>query len=170
MVEDEVELPERLLATEHLLALLTENPRRLVEITSVAAPAQLQTSPTADGWSANDVLAHIRSCADVWGDCIAAIIAEDTPTLRAINPRTWIKRTNYRELQFRPSLHSFTKQRSELLSTLELLPPKGWSRSATVTGAGSVLVRTVHFYAQWLARHERTHVKQIERIVGGTHK
>jgi len=28
-----------------------------------------------------------------------------------------------------------------------------------------VLVRSVHFYAQWLARHERTHVKQIERIV-----
>jgi DinB superfamily len=170
MVEDEVELPERLLATEHLLALLTENPRRLVEITSVVAPAQLQTSPTAYGWSANDVLAHIRSCADVWGDCIAAIIAEDTPTLRAINPRTWIKRTNYRELQFQPSLRSFTKQRVELLSKLEPLPPKGWSRSATVTGAGSVLVRTVHFYAQWLARHERTHVKQIGRIVGRTHK
>ena len=150
------------------MTLLAENARRLVAITSGQSPTQLQTKPTADGWSANDALAHIRSCADVWGDCIAAIIAEDTPTLRAINPRTWIKRTNYRELQFQLSLRSFTKQRSELLSTLEPLPPKGWSRSATVTGAGSVLLRSVHFYAQWLARHERTHVNQIERIVSAT--
>jgi hypothetical protein len=28
-----------------------------------------------------------------------------------------------------------------------------------------VLERTVLFYAQWLARHERPHLKQIERIV-----
>jgi len=45
------------------------------------------------------------------------------------------------------------------------LPPEGWSRAATVTGAGKVLERTVLFYAQWLARHERQHVKQVERIV-----
>ena len=32
-------------------------------------------------------------------------------------------------------------------------------------GAGKVLERTVLFYAQWLAEHERPHVKQIERIV-----
>jgi hypothetical protein len=32
-----------------------------------------------------------------------------------------------------------------------------------------VLDRTVLFYAQWLARHERTHVKQIERIVNTVH-
>jgi hypothetical protein len=168
IVEDEFTLPHRLLPPEQLLALLVENGRRLVAITSDAPPAQLQTKPTVDGWSANDALAHMRSCADVWGGCIAAIIAEDRPTLRAVNPRTWIKGTNYRELQFRESFRAFRSQRAGLLAVLEHLPPKGWSRVATVTGAGSVLVRSVHFYAQWLARHERTHVKQIERIVNAT--
>jgi hypothetical protein len=38
---------------------------------------------------------------------------------------------------------------------------------ATVTGAGRTLERTVLFYAQWLASHERPHVKQIERAVIG---
>ena len=147
------------------MTLLAENPMRLTAITARAAPVHLQSKPTLDGWSANDVLAHLRACADVWGDCIAAIISDDRPTLRAVNPRTWIKGTNYPELQFRPSFRAFTKQRSVLLALLEPLPPKGWSRAATVTGAGNVLVRTVHFYAQWLARHERTHLKQIERIV-----
>ncbi|MDQ3467526.1 MAG: DinB family protein, partial [Chloroflexota bacterium] len=122
-----------------------------------------------DEWSANDVLAHLRASADVWGNCIAAIIAEERPTLRAVNPRTWIKQTDYLELEFRPSLRAFATQRADLLAVLEPLPPEGWSRAATVTGAGKVLERTVLFYARWLAGHERPHVKQIERIVNTMH-
>ena len=94
-----------------------------------------------------------------------AMLAEDRPTLRAVNPRTWIKKTDYLDLEFRPSLRSFATQRVDLLAGLSPLPPEGWSRAATVTGAGKVLERTVLFYAQWLARHERQHVKQVERIV-----
>jgi hypothetical protein len=93
------------------------------------------------------------------------MLAEDRPTIRAVNPRTWVKSTNYPELEFQRSFRAFSKQRADLLAVLEALPRKGWSRGATVTGAGAVLQRTVLSYAQWLARHERTHVKQIERIV-----
>jgi len=78
---------------------------------------------------------------------------------------TWIKQTNYLELEFRPYLNSFITQRADLLAVLEPLPEEGWIRSATVTGAGTPLQRTVLFYGQWLAGHERPHVKQIERIV-----
>jgi hypothetical protein len=45
------------------------------------------------------------------------------------------------------------------------LHPKDWTRAATVRGAGAPLESTVHDYATRLARHERTHVKQIERIL-----
>jgi len=48
---------------------------------------------------------------------------------------------------------------------LKPLPVEAWSRTATVTGAGKPRERTVYTYAQWLANHERTHIKQIERIV-----
>jgi hypothetical protein len=34
-----------------------------------------------------------------------------------------------------------------------------------VTVAGKPRERTVRFYAEWLAIHERPHVKQIERMV-----
>ena len=93
------------------------------------------------------------------------IIAEDRPTIRAVNPRTWIKKTDYPELDFQPSLRSFIAQRADLLAVLKPLPPEDWSRAATVTGAGKALERTVMYYADGLARHERPHVKQIERIV-----
>ena len=85
----------------------------------------------------------------MWGKYIAMIIAEDRPTIRAMNPTTWIKSTNY----------------PELLALLRPLPKAAWSRSATVTGSGRPRERTVLEYARWLANHERSHVKHIARIV-----
>jgi len=158
-------VPSRSLTIEQVLTLLAETPPRIAALTADLSPAQLHTPPTHDGWSAHEVLAHLRACADVWGTCIMAMIAQDTPPLRAVNPRTWIKQTDYLELVFRPSLRSFATQRADLLAVLSPLPPEGWSRAARVSGAGKVLERTVLFYAQWLARHERQHVKQVERIV-----
>jgi hypothetical protein len=163
-------VPSRLLTPEQVLTLLAATPPRIAALTAGLAPAQLQTHLNHDEWSANDVLAHLRACADVWGDCIVAMVARDTPTLRAVNPRTWIKKTDYLALDFRPSLRAFTTQRAELLAVLEPLPPEGWSRAATVTGAGTVLQLTVLSYAQRLARHERPHVKQVERIVNTLHR
>lgn len=162
-------MPSKSLSIEQILTLLAASPSRMATLTAGLAPAQLHTAPNPDDWSANDVLAHLRACADVWGSCIEAIIAENRPTLRAVNPRTWIKTTNYCELDFQSSLRAFTTQRSELLAVLEPLPPDGWSRAATVTGAGKVLELTVYSYAERLARHERPHVKQIERIVNSMH-
>jgi DinB superfamily len=153
------------LTTEQVLTLLADTPSRIAALTADLTPTQLRAAPNPDEWSANNVLAHLRACADVWGNCIMVMIAEDMPTLRAVNPRSWIKKTNYLELEFRPSLHSFTTQRADLLTVLSPLPIDAWERSATVTGAGAVLQRTVLSYAQWLARHERPHVKQVERIV-----
>jgi hypothetical protein len=158
-------MPSGSLSIEQVLTMLAATPPRIAALTAGLGPAQLRTAPNPDEWSANEVLAHLRACADMWGNCIAAMIAQDRPALRAVNPRTWIRKTDYLEQEFQPSLRAFTAQRSQLLAVLEPLPPEGWARRATVTGAGAVLERTVLFYAQWLARHERPHVKQIERIV-----
>ena len=158
-------MPNKTLTEEQVLALLRETPRRIAALTAGLEPARLRARPTPEEWSANEVLAHVRACADVWGGCMATMIAEDAPTLRAVNPLTWIKKTDYLELEFQPSLRAFAAQRAGLLAVLEPLPKEAWSRTATVTGAGKVLQRTVLFYGRWLAGHERPHVKQIAHIV-----
>ena len=150
---------------DQVMTQLTEQPKAIAAITANLPRARLHRSPGRGEWSVNDVLAHLRSCADMWGKYIATIIAQDRPTIRAMNPTTWIKSTNYPELEFAPSFRAFTKQRAELLALLRPLPKRGWSRSATVTGAGKPRERTVFEYAQWLANHERSHVKHIKRIV-----
>ena len=154
----------RSLSVEQVLTLLAAAPVRIATISADLPEAHLQARPGEDGWSANEVLAHLRACADVWGSCIATMLAVDTPTLRATNPGTWMERTEYAQLDFATSLASFATQRTDLLAILTPLPPEGWSRAAVLTGAGKALRRTVLFYAQWLASHERSHFRQFERI------
>ncbi len=158
---------DRPLTIDQAMTLLTEQPKAIAALTAGLPRVRLHGSPSRGEWSVNDVLAHLRSCADMWGKYIATIVAEDRPTIRAMNPTTWIKSTNYPELEFALSLRAFTKQRAELLALLRPLPKAGWSRSATVTGAGRPRERTVLDYARWLANHERSHVKHIARIVSG---
>ena len=163
-------MPKQLLTIKQVLTLLPETPARITTFTAGLTPAQLRASPSEGEWSANGLLAHLRACADIWGNCIARILAEDKPTLRAVNPRTWIHQTDYLEQEFPPALRAFTAQRAALLVVLESLSPNDWARTATVTGAGRPLERTVLFYAQWLARHERSHRKQLERTVNAVRR
>ena len=129
------------LTSEQVLALLAATPPRIAALTADLSPAHLQTRPTHDGWSANDVLAHLRACADVWGTCIVAMIEEDRPVLRAVNPRTWIKQTDYLDLEFRPSLRSFATQRADLLAVLS--PCLGTCGNGDGGGKGPRAVRAV---------------------------
>ncbi len=152
-----------ILTIEQILTILAETPPCLAGLAAGLTESQLQAAPGSGEWSVNAVLAHLRSCADVWGNCIVAILDQDHPTIRAVNPTTWIQATDYLEQGFRPSLRAFTVQRENLLKVLRPLKAAGWSRSANVTGAGKALELTVQSYAQRMARHERPHVKQIMR-------
>ena len=160
---------DRPLTIEQILTMLAAMPSRLADLTEELPLAQLRVSLDPGEWSARDVLAHLRACSDMWGKYIVEILREDRPTIKAVNPTTWIKKTDYREQEFKPLLQAFTAQRAGLLAVLKPLPPEAWSRVATVTGAGKPRERTVYTYAQWLANHERSHIKQIERIVNTMH-
>lgn len=150
---------------DQILTMLAAAPARLAESTADLPPALLLAPPQPGAWSARDLLAHLRACSDMWGKYIGQILSEEKPVIKAVNPTTWIKQTNYLALEFHPSLHAFTAQRAELLAVLQSLPPEAWDRSATVTGAGKPREKTVFTYAQWLATHERSHLKHMERIV-----
>jgi hypothetical protein len=159
-------MTSKYLAIDQILSILKETPPRLAKVTTGLTPAQLHTAPSVGEWSANEVLAHLRACNEVWGGYyIVSILAQDNPTIKAINPRTWIKNTNYLEQEFQSSLRAFTKQRKRLLAVLEPLPAQDWTRTNTLIGAGKPLQQTLISHADGLARHERAHLKQIERTL-----
>ena len=153
------------LSPDQAVAILESGPERIRVATVGVAPDLLRAAPEPGEWSVVEVLAHLRACADVWGGAIGRMLGEAHPTIRAVNPRTWIDETDYPDLELAPSLDAFAAQRAELLGLLRALAPEQWARSATVTGAGRPLEKTVLDYADRLARHERSHLGQIERTV-----
>lgn len=158
-------MPATPATTDQILAMLAATPDRIAVLTGGLTPAQLRAEPGPEAWSATGVLAHLRSCADVWGRCIATLLAEDHPTIRPMNPTTWIRSTDYPDLDFGPSFAAFAAQRADLLAVLGPLPPEAWDRAATQVGAGAPLRRTVRSFAERLAVHERQHFRQFERTV-----
>jgi hypothetical protein len=159
-------MPGRGLTVDEIMAILPETPRRIAAVTDGLKPAELRASPAPDAWSLNDVLAHLRACHDVLGGSILRIVAEDAPRWRRLSPRTWIGKTDYPKWEFAPALTAFTEQRTELLHVLEPLPPEAWDRFAMVTERDGVIeARTIGYYGDWLAEHERQHWAHIEEIV-----
>src|SRR4026209_1527895 len=103
------------LRREEILALLEGTPERIAAATAGLTAARARTSPRAGEWSLNDILAHLRACADVGGDAIARILAEDHPTLRAVDPRVHVTKTDYPSVDFASSFSDFARQRTRSL-------------------------------------------------------
>jgi hypothetical protein len=158
------------LRPDEILGLLAGAPAEIAAATTALTAAETETAPLAGEWSLVQLLAHLRACADVWGGAMAAIAGGQPGPLRAVNPLTWVERTDYRNLPFDDSLRAYTEQRQELLPQLRRLPPAGWERTVWVTGAGRPLQRSVLFYGRWLAGHERSHRRQIWATAAAVHR
>jgi len=156
------------LSIDEVLHLLRTNPEEIAASTGGLSDHQAASRPGPEDWSVNEILAHLRACADMWGEAIHTILTQDHPRIKAINPRHWIHSTDYPTRPFALSFREFRIQRAALLATLEDLSPEQLDRGATVYGAGKHLERTVLFYADWLARHERSHLRSMRIAAAAT--
>ncbi|MEQ1891271.1 MAG: DinB family protein [Planctomycetota bacterium] len=151
--------------SEGVLEVLARTPKEMARIARGLDERQLQRKPAADAWSARDIVAHLRACAEVWGGSIDRMIREDHPTIRYVSPRGGMKKTDYLEQSFRVSLRAFSETRAGLLETLRELDAPGWSRRATFTGTTLGRDATVLSYARRIADHEVQHLEQLRRTL-----
>jgi uncharacterized damage-inducible protein DinB len=148
-----------------VLTLLSETPKRIARIAQGLDDRQLHRRPEVDAWSAQEIVAHLRACAEVWGRSIDRMVTEDHPTIRYVSPRGWIRKTDYLQQDFRETLRKFSEQRAGLVTRLRKLPAGGWTRSATFTGTTSGRDGTVLSYANRIAAHEVRHLDQLRRTL-----
>ncbi len=149
---------------EQYLEMLEETPRRIKRATGSMDGARLRRKTDLEPWSVNDILAHLRACADVWGDSIAAMLAEENPKVSYRHPRQWIKKTDYPQLRFQESFQAFVTQRKKLLKVLKPLAFADWSRAAIIQGRE----HTVFTQARRMATHESMHCEQIESLLNSS--
>ena len=150
---------------QSLLATLAGTPNEIARIARGRTASQLHRRPLPDAWSAHEILAHLRACAEVWGRSIGRMLEEDRPTIRYVSPRGWIRKTDYLQVGFHDSLAAFSRQRAALIATLEGLAAVDWSRGASFTATTLGREGTVLTYAERIARHELTHLDQLRRTL-----
>ena len=146
---------------EKYLKILEETPQKLLILTKDVDAVRLQRKSDKNSWSVNDILVHLRSCADVWTHSIYAMLAENEPVLPDINERKWAKATGYMDVPFSESLQAFSSQRNNLSRVLKALPFESWERSAIIFERKY----TVFTQTRRLAKHEKEHVEQIESLL-----
>lgn len=151
----------------NLLRLLAETPVRLAAMTSTLKSEHLAHKVNDDEWTVNEILAHLRVCAEVWGQRILVMISQDQPTLRYVSPRTVAKKCDYATQPFGLSLSEFSRQRHDLIQQLRALAQEAWSRGATFTGTTKGREQTILSYVQRIVDHEAAHLAQVEQILHG---
>ncbi|MCB9458258.1 MAG: DinB family protein [Anaerolineaceae bacterium] len=143
----------------NLLELAVITPKRLTELSASLDEKQCSQPLQPDEWSILQILNHLRACQEVWTHSISGMLAFDTPSLKEIHPRQWIKQTSpYTSLSFADGLRQFTLRREALLITLNSLSIADWQREARIDRQ----VRTVYTHVQRLVNHEQAHCDQIE--------
>ena len=145
------------------LARLALTAPRLAASTAGVAPARLQRVPASKVWSPVEHLAHLRGCADVWGETMRAMLSEDEPALTRVDPRKHAQTAGYARLPFADSLTAFKRQRAELLRMLKPLPFEAWNRGAMI-GKNR---HTVFTQARRMALHEQEHCQQVADLFRG---
>lgn len=146
---------------EKYLKLIEETPHFLAQATEGMDDAFLRAKSEKKSWSANDILAHLRSCADIWTYSIYAMLAAHDPELPDINERKWANVTCYAALPFAKSLEAFSLQRENLLWVLKALPFEAWEKSAMIFGRK----HTIFTQTRRLAKHETEHCEQIKELL-----
>ena len=145
--------------------MLSETLEYIEALVSGIDPSVLHIKPEEDSWSMNEILAHLRACADVWGKSITRMLNEDNPTMRYVSPRTHMKKTDYAEQAFHDSFKIFQDQRNTLLEVLKALPIDEWLRRGTFTGTTRGKNQTVYSYARRIAEHEHHHFSQMSHVL-----
>jgi hypothetical protein len=150
-------------AIERYLAALRDAPARIAALTVAGDDSTLHLRTADEPWSVNDVLAHLRSAADVRARFIAAMSTGERTTIRYVSPRSELRMSGYVDLPFAENLAAFRAGRAALIDRLVALGPDGWSRGSLIRDRPE----TVASYVGYLTEHEAVHIDQIASLIRG---
>ena len=141
---------------------LTQTAQRIRDCVGDVDEVQLTMPPAPKEWSAVEILAHLRACAEVWSYSIYAMYTLDQPELAHIHPRKWAKAMRYDRLSFAENLQVFEVERNKLLRLLNRLSLNDWGRTCRFRGRQNTF--TIFVQVHRMATHEDQHCQQIAAI------
>jgi uncharacterized damage-inducible protein DinB len=121
-----------------------------------------------DGWSLNEVLTHLVYVEGRYLKRLQRIVAEDNPTVPAIQPEdTPLISETFQQEDTADLLLQFKECRAETITFLKTLSPGQWQRPAIHEHTGKT---TLRFLVQLLIEHDIEHMNQIVQLQQATRK
>jgi len=160
-----------------LLSLLELTPARLAQVIESADPARLAAPPPGGGFSALEVLCHVRDveteiymsrldqllaggAGERTADDAARVLA-GAGDMHARNAE-WARTRDYAHADPAHALAAFARARGENLARLVDLGPADWARAAIHPSRGAI---TLYEQVERFAEHDLGHLRQIERAL-----
>jgi len=117
---------------------------------------------TAPGkWSIRQVIAHLADSELCLAHRFRQVIAEDNPTLIAINQEAWAANLDYARRKPKQSLETFRRLRAENYDLLKDLPAATYERAGTHTERGRTTLKKL---LEDYAHHTESHARQMQAI------
>jgi len=112
-------------------------------------------------WSIRQIVAHLADMELCFAHRFRQVIAEDNPTLVAVNQDDWMARLDSARRKPKQSLESFRRLRGENYELLKELPAADYERAGTHTERGRL---TLEQMVELCARHVESHASQMQAI------
>ena len=125
--------------------------------------AELDERPSADAWTAREIVHHLADSETNSYIRLRKILAEDNTTLIAYDEAEWARRLHYGRA-IEPSLAVLKAVRDASTQLLDALVPTDWQRSGTHPEHGAYSVDT---WLEIYAAHAVDHAEQIQRARKG---
>jgi len=117
---------------------------------------------TAPGkWSVRQLTAHLADVELCLAHRIRQVVAEDNPTLVAIDQEAWAANLDYARRKPKQSLETFRRLRAENHELLKELPDAVYERAGTHTERGLMTLRRL---LEEYTSHTETHAGQMQAI------
>ncbi len=118
---------------ERAIAVIALREALAVVLTTARAPPmeRADLSPTADEWSAHDVVVHLADAEQVYGVRLRMLVTQERPFLTAFDQDAWSRRLGRLE-SLDEALTRWTVLRRANLAVFESIDGQEWTSGATM--------------------------------------
>jgi uncharacterized damage-inducible protein DinB len=146
------------LPPQEAMAALISGPDEVEDAVKGLSEEQMTQAPEPGDWAIRDVLWHLLMAQRVFAARLPKMLAEDDPSLEAI--AVWTIEGE-ESLSARDILAHYRDSRASTVDQLKAMSPDDWWRTARHE---EFVQFTILQQASYFAKHERSHLPQIEAI------
>jgi hypothetical protein len=154
---------DRELSRDEVIAALAVTPARFRDILRGRPAEELERRQDGGGWSAIEVLRHVRDVVQVYGMRFKWMILQDDPFLPNYDEDRWVAASPDGAAQLDAVLDELAAYRAETVRLLRALPPGGWSRRGRHEVLGALELEP---YVRHELAHEEQHLAQLTEALG----